>query len=295
MSPPRILVLGARGQVGFELCRTFASVGTVTGVTRDECDLADRSAVRALLAARRPTHVLNAAAHTAVDAAETDVDAAMRLNADLPALLAAECASSGALLVHYSTDYVFDGGGSRPYREDDPPAPLNVYGRSKLAGEEGIRAAGAEHLIIRTSWVYGMRGRNFLRSILAAASQRPEIRIVADQIGTPTWCRLLAGATLQMVMGVGALRGEARARACGTYHVSAGSSASWKEFAEVIVEAARTRDVLACARIVPISTAEFGAPAVRPLYSVLSNEKVAKVFGVHMPGWREQLRLAWDA
>ena len=231
MSSP-LLVIGAAGQVGHELTRELMPRGGVVPVTRRECDLGDLNALRSLVRSVMPGVIVNAAAYTAVDTAEVEREQAFLLNESVPALLAEEARAVGALLVHYSTDYVFEGTRSTPYVESDDPSPLNVYGASKWAGEERIRASGADHLIFRTSWVYGTRGKNFLRSIAAAARTRAELRVVADQVGTPTWSRFLASATALVIERLGHLEPAARERALGTYHLSATGTTSWHAFAE---------------------------------------------------------------
>ena len=283
------LVLGADGQVGYELVRQLCVHGRVVPVTRSECDLSDLAAVRRLLAAHPRAMLFNAAAYTAVDRAEHDVVSAALLNEELPGMLAEDARARGNLLVHFSTDYVFDGANDAGYREEDAVAPLNVYGTTKLAGERRVQESGAHHLIVRTSWVYGLRGRNFLRTILDAARHRPELRVVDDQRGAPTWSRLVASAAAGMALGWSA---ERAGEQDGVYHVSAGGATTWHGFAERIVGLARRREALACERVVPIDSSELGAPARRPRSSLLSNAKVERTFGIVLPMWEEQLELA---
>lgn len=276
---PRILVTGAQGQVGFELARLLPVHGDVIALDRKGLDLADPDAIRATVRAIAPDLVVNAGAYTAVDLAEKERDAAFAINARAPEVLAEETRRAGALLIHYSTDYVFDGTARAPYREDAPVAPLNVYGASKLAGEQAIAAAGAHALTLRTSWVYGLRGRNFLVTIRRLASERPELRIVADQTGTPNWAVALARATAGLVaLGLPALKDRA-----GLYHFSATGATTWHGFAQAIVGSGPAPVVT------PITTAEFPTPARRPAYGVLDTTLFRATFGFGLPAWPESL------
>ncbi|HTL13805.1 MAG TPA: dTDP-4-dehydrorhamnose reductase, partial [Thermomonas sp.] len=259
----KLLLLGGNGQVGRELRRVLPALGEVVVGTRDgagadvAADFDAPDALAGLVRRIAPDVVVNAAAHTAVDRAEGEPDAAFRANAQAPAAVAAGCADAGALLVHYSTDYVFDGTGTRPYREDDATAPLGVYGASKLAGEEAIRASGARHRILRTAWVYGARGQNFLRTALRLAPEREELRIVNDQIGSPTPARWLAVATALSLVG--------RPDAQGTWHFVAAGETSWHGFADAIMDEALAAGLLARRpRVLPIATADYPTPARRP-------------------------------
>jgi len=279
MALPTILITGANGQLGFELVRVLAPRNTIIATDRASLDLADVDAIVAAVRATRPSLIVNAAAHTAVDQAERDRDAALAINGRAPAILAEEAKRSGAVLIHYSTDYVFDGAASEPYREESPPAPLNVYGASKLAGERAIETVGARALVFRTSWVYGLRGRNFLVTIRRLAAERDELRIVNDQIGVPNWCRTLARATQRIV----ALGIDAAGERAGLYHMSSTGSASWFDFARAIVgDASRPR-------VTPITTAQYPTPARRPAYGVLSTAKFERTFGFALPPWRDEL------
>lgn len=284
-----ILLLGANGQVGHELRRSLAPLGNIVATTRSgelpdggRCEIADfdRPDTLAELVQRiAPVAVVNAAAYTAVDKAEDDEAAAFRANAEAPGILAQACAEHGIPFVHYSTDYVFDGQGTRAYREDDETAPLGVYGASKLAGEEAIRAAGGDHLILRTAWVYGARGRNFLRTMLRLGAEREELRVVADQVGTPTPANLIADVT------AGLLGASERAR--GTLHMTAAGATSWHGFAEAIVVGAAARGLLVRApRVMPISTADFPTRASRPGYSCMDVTALESVLGRSMPAWQ---------
>jgi dTDP-4-dehydrorhamnose reductase len=264
-------------------------LGNVVVATRDgaDADLAadfDRpTALAALVRRLAPDVVINAAAYTAVDRAEHEIDAAFRINAEAPTVLARACADTGALLVHYSTDYVFDGNATRPYREDDPPAPLGVYGASKRAGEDAIRASGARHAILRTAWVYAAHGQNFLRTMLRLAGERDVLRVVADQIGTPTPAAWIAEATAQLLrQGV---------PASGTWHLVAAGTTSWHGFAQAIMDEAQALGLLArVPQVLPITTAEYPTPARRPAYSVLDTTRLQREFGIVPPDWREGLR-----
>ncbi len=288
-----ILLLGANGQLGQELRRALAPLGTIVATTRSgalpdgsACEVADfdqPASLAAMLDRVQPTVVVNAAAYTAVDRAESDRDAAFRANAEAPGVLAQWCAQAGVPLVHYSTDYVFDGQGTRPYREDDATAPLGVYGASKLAGEQAIRAAGGRHLIFRTAWVYASHSANFLRTMLRVGAERDVLRVVADQVGTPTPAALIADVTAQALQHDGALS--------GTWHLTAKGETSWHGFAEAIFAEAVTTGVLPRApKVEAITTAEYPTPAKRPAYSHLDVAKLEQDFGVVLPSWQDGLK-----
>ncbi|MEN5204661.1 dTDP-4-dehydrorhamnose reductase [Stenotrophomonas sp. TWI700] len=288
-----ILLLGANGQLGQELRRALAPLGAIVATTRSGalpdgsvCEVADfdqPGSLTALLDRVRPTLVVNAAAYTAVDRAEDDRDAAFRTNAEAPGVLARWCAQAGVPLVHYSTDYVFDGQGTRPYREDDATAPLGVYGASKLAGEDAIRMAGGRHLIFRTAWVYASHSANFLRTMLRVGADRSVLRVVADQVGTPTPAALIADVTAQALQHDGALS--------GTWHLTATGETSWHGFAEAIFTEAVAAGVLARAPTVEaITTAEYPTPAKRPAYSHLDVAKLEQDFGLTLPRWQDGLK-----
>lgn len=288
-----ILLLGGNGQLGQELQRALAPLGTIVATTRSgalpdgsACEVADfdqPASLAALLDRVQPTVVVNAAAYTAVDRAEGDRDAAFRANAEAPGVLAKWCAQAGVPLVHYSTDYVFDGQGTRPYREDDATAPLGVYGASKLAGEQAIRAAGGRHLIFRTAWVYASHSANFLRTMLRVGAERDVLRVVADQVGTPTPAALIADVTAQALQHDGALS--------GTWHLTAKGETSWHGFAEAIFAEAVATGVLPRApKVEAITTAEYPTPAKRPAYSHLDVAKLEQDFGVVLPSWQDGLK-----
>jgi dTDP-4-dehydrorhamnose reductase len=281
----RVLLAGRNGQLGWELQRALAPLGELVALDRAGMDLADPDSIHRAIADARPDVIVNAAAYTAVDRAESEPDAAMRINGIAPGIIAEEAARSGALVVHYSTDYVFDGAQGAPYREDDPPAPMSAYGRSKLAGEEAVRAAGAPYLILRTSWVYAARGANFLRTMLRLAGERDELKIVDDQVGAPTWARSIAVMTARVLGVGGAGPGRARERT-GVYHLTAAGAVSWCGFARAIFAAARERrpDFKAPA-VVPIPSSQYPLPARRPANSRLATDKLEAAFGVEPPRW----------
>lgn len=284
---PRILLTGARGQVGWELRRTLASLGEVVALDSRTLNLADADAVRRKLREMAPLIIVNPAAHTAVDKAESEVALAHAVNAVAPGILAEEAARLDALLVHYSTDYVFNGSGTTPWREDDACDPLNVYGASKLAGERAIAASGCRHLIFRTSWVYGARGSNFLLTMRRLMRERPELKIVADQIGAPTWCRDLAEATALILSQVLACGFDQ----WGVYHMSNGGETSWHGFAEAIQALDEFDETCAPSRLLPIPSSDYPTPAQRPLNSRLNNDRLEQVFGLRLQDWRAALAL----
>jgi dTDP-4-dehydrorhamnose reductase len=291
----RILVLGASGQVGFELVRALAPVGDVVAATHDgsgegavRIDLAHTASLFAALDEARADVVVNAAAYTAVDRAEDEPELADRINHRAVAEVGAWARANGARVVHYSTDYVFDGASTRPYREDDATAPLGAYGRTKLAGEASLRASGARHLIVRTAWVYAARGHNFLHTMLRLAGERDTLRVVADQVGAPTPARLVAestAATLAPWLG-----DAENPRRDGTYHVVSGGRCSWSAFADAIVAGAVERGLIERRpRVVPIATADYPTRARRPAYSVLDTSKARAAFGLQFADWQPGL------
>ena len=291
-----ILLLGANGQVGWELRRALAPLGPVRALERAEADLADPDALSRAVRETASSLIVNAAAYTAVDRAEEDEALAQAINADAPGLLAGEAKRLGIALVHYSTDYVFDGAGELPARESDPTAPLNAYGRTKLAGEAAIRDSGCAHLILRTSWVYSMRGANFLLTVKRLAAELEEMRIVADQTGAPTWARGIAGATALILARCGApAETGGLAEKGGLYHLTASGETSWHGFAEAIVDWMRATDQpVRCKQVHPIPTSDYPTPAKRPANSLLDCAKLRETFGIVMPDWRDQLGLCVD-
>jgi dTDP-4-dehydrorhamnose reductase len=296
----RILVLGATGQVGFELLRTLAPLGEITaaapggqladGASCIDIDFAGEGSLAAALDAAKADVVVNAAAYTAVDRAEDEPDLADRINHRAVAEIAEWAARKGARVVHYSTDYVFDGSATRPYREDDATAPLGVYGRTKLAGEDALRASGARHLLLRTAWVYAARGRNFLRTMLRLAAERDELRIVADQIGAPTSARLIAETTAT-ALHVWLDRGVGRDEGIdGTYHVVSRGQCSWFDFASAILRGAQERGLIArVPQVLPIASADYPTRARRPAYSVLDCRRLEAAFGLQLSSWESGL------
>lgn len=287
-----VLLLGANGQVGQELLRALAPLGPIVATTRSgtladgtACEVADLDqpgSLPALLERIRPNTVVNAAAYTAVDRAEQDRDAAWRANAESPGVIARWCAAAGVPLVHFSTDYVFDGQGVRPYHEDDATGPLGVYGESKLAGENAIREAAGRHLIFRTAWVYAAHSANFLRTMLRVGAERDVLRVVADQVGTPTPAALIADVTARALQHPGQLS--------GTWHLTATGETSWHGFAEAIFAAAVARGLLPRApRVEAITTAEYPTPARRPAYSHLDVTRLQADFNLTLPTWQDGL------
>lgn len=300
--PGPLLLLGGQGQIGWELRRCLMPLGEIVAPTRVELDLADPDQLRDHLRALAPALIVNAAAYTDVDGAESAPELAMAVNATAPGLLAEEAARLGVGLVHYSSDYVFDGaqreGAEAPgYREPDPPNPLNLYGQSKLAGEQAIQASGVAHLILRTSWVYAARGRNFLRTIARLARERDELRVVDDQTGSPTWARAIAEATALILAQCHAVQDVRILRKySGLYHLAATDRTTWHGFAEAILahlRATRGAEVRA-QRVVPISSADYPQEARRPAFSVLDGTAAGHVFGVSLPPWRDQLTLCLE-
>jgi dTDP-4-dehydrorhamnose reductase len=284
-----ILLTGANGQVGWELQRSLAPLGKVVALTREQLDLGSPDAIRAALRQHRPDIIVNPAAYTAVDKAESEPALAQAVNGTAPGILAEEAKLSDALLVHYSTDYVFDGGKAAPYVEQDMPNPQSVYGKTKLAGEQAIQAVGGRHLILRTSWVYGVHGGNFVKTVLRLARERDAMRIVNDQFGAPTWARLLAQCTSNILQQLMVRPNDDQ---LGLYHLTAAGSTSWYDYAQEIVRLARLHD--GALRDKPLSiqgipTREYPLPAPRPANSVLATDKICSAFGLSLPLWQEDL------
>jgi dTDP-4-dehydrorhamnose reductase len=296
----KILLTGMNGQVGWELRRTLAVLGEVIALGRRDMDLASPDSLRRAVRKTEPALIVNAAAYTAVEEAESEPELAMAINGVAPGILAEEAKRLGAAIVHYSTDYVFDGTKPNPYTENDLPNPLNVYGKTKLEGERAIQAADVPYLIFRTSWVYGTRGKNFLLTILQRAQERDELHVVNDQIGAPTWCRMIAESTAQ-VLGQCFLSPRFRTRDLGEwrglYHLTASGDASWFSFAKAIMESALCCDLgvsaatYRTARLIPISSDQYPGSARRPKNSRLANTKLAEDFALVIPTWDQQLSL----
>ncbi|MGB8472915.1 MAG: dTDP-4-dehydrorhamnose reductase [Candidatus Acidiferrum sp.] len=304
----RILLTGKDGQIGSALLRLLPKIGEVFAPGRHELDLADTENIRRVVRTIRPQLIVNAAAYTKVDAAESDEANARAVNADAPARLAEEAKKIGAAIVQYSTDYVFDGLKGAPYEETDATNPISIYGKTKLAGELAVRESGAPYLILRTAWVYATHGRNFLLTMLRLATEKEELRIVRDQIGAPTWSPEIAAATTEILAQV--LERSSASSAfpllSGIYHLTAAGETTWCDFARAILEeashtpesvpwfaAATDGRPLHTRRIIPISTQEFPTAAARPAYSVLSNSLLIQTFGIQMQNWRTQLRRAF--
>ncbi len=279
----RILVIGSAGQLGQELQQTLVPLGEVVAVDRKTLDLSQVDQIRELVRQIQPEIVINAAAYTAVDQAQKEPETARMINAIAPTILAQEVEKLKALLIHVSTDYVFDGSKNHPYTEDDITNPLSIYGQSKLAGEQGIQENCQSYLILRTAWVYGAYGKsNFVKTMLRLGSDREEVRVVTDQIGTPTWAKDIADAIAQLT----SIKPDP-----GIYHYTNSGVASWYDFAVAIFEEAKQRGFpLKVQRVIPITTSEYPTPAKRPTYSVLSCRKISSVLNTYPPHWREELR-----
>ena len=286
---PRILIVGAAGQVGVELQRSFAGFGSIVAVDIESVDLADADQTRALVRRVKPDVILNAAAYTAVDRAESESALATAINETAPGILAEEALPLNALLVHYSTDYVFNGEKTEPWVESDAPNPLNVYGVSKLAGEQAIQQVGGRFLTFRTSWVYGPHGKNFLLTMLKLGGERDKLSIVADQFGSPTTSIELARATLEITEGVLAGRFGSQQDWAGLYHMTCGDSTTWFGFAEAIFDRAGQRPGAKTPELTPLATKDYQTPARRPRNSVLSNQKLCDRFGVRLLSWQAAL------
>ena len=285
----KILLLGKNGQVGWELQRSLAPLGELVACDFDSppetrADFSDPASLVPLIQRVRPDLIVNSAAHTAVDKAESEPDLARAINATAPGVIAQQAAALGALLVHYSTDYVFDGSGTHARAEDEPTAPLSVYGRTKLEGETSIRASGCRHLILRTSWVYAARGGNFARTMLRLAAERDELKVIADQVGAPTGADLLADVTALAVRAV-----QSDPALAGTYHCAASGQTNWHAYARFVIEWARQRGhpvKVAPDRILAIRTQDYPTPAQRPLNSRLDTSRLQRSLGLTLPQWQ---------
>lgn len=293
----KILLFGSTGQIGRELARVLPPLGDLHVVDRAQCDLSQPQSLLNMMNVVRPTIVINAAAYTAVDKAETEQGLAMRINAEAPGVMAEEARRQGALFVHYSSDYVFDGYKDGPYVEHDAVNPLSVYGRSKLAGERAVHQAGGDYLILRTSWVYAAHGRNFLRTMLRLAAEGTQLRVVADQFGAPTSARLVAESTA-MILRQDIARRRLNCFEGGLFHLTAAGATSWHGFASAIVAAASapaasggTSAALACRDVLPIATADYPLPAPRPANSRLNCARLARRYGLRRQHWHVGMQL----
>ena len=291
----KILLIGPYGQVGWELWHSTQPLGKVIIAGRGanqqlqaQINLADPDSIRRVIREIKPSIVLNAAAYTKVDKAEQESELVYRINAIAPGVLAEECLRLKALLIHYSTDYVFDGNHTNPYTEIDTVNPLGVYGTSKLTGEQAIIDIGGQYLILRTAWVYGRRGQNFLLTMQRLAAEREELKIVADQIGAPTWSRMIAQATSHIIAQIYSPLYQLDIKSLsGIYHLTNAGQTNWYEFAKAIIAQSKKQP-----RLLPITTADYPTPAKRPAYSVLSNAKLSDLFGIKLPAWDQALALA---
>jgi dTDP-4-dehydrorhamnose reductase len=291
----KILLLGNTGQLGWELERTLATSGEVHAVDFPDLNLVDIDGTVRLIREFRPQAIINATAYTAVDKAEQERELADAINARGPGLLAEEARSLGAALIHYSTDYVFDGAKGEPYLENDPPCPLGAYGESKLAGERGVEAVGGAYLIFRTAWVYSLRRDSFVTKVLEWARQNRSLKLVTDQVSNPTWCRMLAEATGQLIaMGGQDLSAWVDERK-GLYHLAGWGHCSRLEWGKEILSQDKKMDEQVVEEVLPALTGEFPAPADRPLYSALNCDRFQDTFGMRLPDWQEALRLAMDS
>ena len=290
----RILLIGNTGQLGWELERSLAPLGELYACDYPHVNLANIDSIHSLFTQCTPEIVINAAAYTAVDRAETEPDLANAVNAVAPAILAQLSLQAGAAFIHYSTDYVFDGLKGAPYTEDDLPHPLSVYGSSKLAGEQGVQQVGGAYLLLRTSWVYSLRGDSFVTKVLGWARKQPVLRIVVDQVGSPTWARMLAEISAQILAkadaGVAGWIGERR----GLYHLAGNGAVSRLEWAQAILRFDPRREEQVTRDVKPVLTEEFPTPARRPLYSALDCQRFSQVFGINLPPWETALQLAMD-
>ncbi len=281
----RILLLGKNGQVGWELKRTLSPLGELVALSRKDLDLTNLGQIKAAISEIKPDLLVNAAAYTDVDKAENEEDLAYKVNAEAVKMMVEEAEKYNTAIVHYSTDYIFDGEKDRPYLEDDKPNPINAYGRSKLAGENYLRQSKLPYIIFRTSWIYGTRGKNFLLNILRLAREREELKIVDDQHGSPTWSRFIAEATATVLSLSNCHIKEFLSQYGGVYHLASSGSTTWYGFAEMILKLDPCRQEQVCREVLPIRTEEFFTPARRPKCSILNNERVEKTFHLNRPRW----------
>ncbi len=286
MAAPRIFIIGKVGQVGYELRRTLAPAAEIVSVDFPDIDLTREESIRQWVRETKPQVVINAAAYTAVDKAETDVETAHKINGTAPGILAEEAARLNAWIVHYSTDYIFDGTKQTPYVETDAPNPLGAYGRTKLAGDKAVQAANPRHLIFRLCWVYGARGGNFMLTMMRLAREREKLRVVHDQFGCPTWSRLIAETT-SLALRQTLMAGDDKT--AGTYHLAASGSTNWHGFAQSIIDLMPEAE-RKCRTVEPIPSSEYPTPARRPAYSVLDCGKLTRTFGLKLPDWQDSLQ-----
>lgn len=292
----KILLFGKNGQVGWELNRSLLPLGEVIALGRKDADFTKPESLRTIIRKIRPDVIVNAVAYTAVDKAETEEHLATLINGVAPGVIAEEARDCGALIIHYSTDYVFDGAKTEPYTEEDRPNPLSAYGRSKLAGEQAVQASGCPHLILRTSWVYSARGKNFLLTVLRLAAERKTLKMVNDQTGAPTWARNIADVSAHMLT-TAQLHRQAGSFISGTYHVSAAKQVTWHGFSAAIIDYARLFSVagkIITETVAPITTDEYPLPAVRPKNSQLNSGLLSERYGLTLPIWRESMELCLD-
>ena len=290
----KILLLGKIGQLGWELYRTLAPLGEITALDYPEIDLTEPESLRQIVRLARPQVIVNATGYTAVDRAESEPEIAMAINGRAPAVMAEEAANLGAALIHYSTDYVFDGAKGSAYLESDSPNPLDIYGQSKLAGEQAIEQVGGAYLILRTSWVYSLRRDSFVTKVLQWSRQQRTLRMVTDQIGNPTWARMLAEISALLLAQGGAQAVDWLREHRGVYHLAGDGCASRMEWAQAILRNDPRKEEQIAQELQPAMTSDFPAPAQRPLYSALNCEKFTQTFGLQLPHWEDALRLAME-
>ena len=288
----RILLTGKNGQVGWELNRSLSTLGTVFALGRDQIDLSKPETLGSVIQEIKPNIIINAAAYTAVDKAESEPELTMTVNGIAPGVIAEEAKKIGAGMIHYSTDYVFDGKATAPYKEEDPPCPLSVYGKSKLAGDKGIMQAGIPHIILRTGWVYSLRGSNFLLTMQKLAQTKDQIKVVDDQIGGPTWSRAIAEGTARILEQCRGAKKSAIFSHSGIFNMSCGGETSWFGFANKILELS---SLIKDTELISIPTIEYPTPAVRPRNSLLSNIKLKQAFHYEMPHWQDALQVCLDS
>ncbi|MBH8564376.1 dTDP-4-dehydrorhamnose reductase [Nostoc sp. CENA67] len=287
----KILLTGITGQIGWELQRTLMTVGEVIPVRRNEMDLTQPNSISGTIQQVKPDLIVNPAAYTAVDKAESEPELAMAINGIAPGIMAESAKKVGAALIHYSTDYVFDGANTTPYTESDKPNPQNIYGKTKLVGEQAIASSGVPHLILRTSWVYGLRGKNFLLTMQKLAQEREEIKVVADQIGAPTWSRVIAETTAQILSQARHHVSDFLVSKGGLYHLTASGQTSWYTFAQAIFAHDVQHSERKLQNLIAITSKEYPTAAKRPAYSLLISQKLSNTFGLFLPDWQKTLEL----